>query len=136
MSLMMSKLTGNRRIWPMAAIVALFTLSLAAAAPLATASSQIESSLSGTAASQACFQDINHLVAQQTALSSDIASQLLQVAETSSQYQALDQAGGTVSLVSGSPAMEYHTTPGCAGITVEAYTFSFISDGNELSIAV
>ena len=132
----MSKLTCESRTWSMAAILALFTLSLAAAAPLATASSQIGSSPPGTAASQACFQNINHMVAQQSGLSPDTASQLLHVAETSSQYQALDQAGGTVSLVSGSPAMEYHTTPGCAGITVEAYTFSFISDGNELSIAV
>jgi hypothetical protein len=132
----MNEFAGNRQIWPMAAVLTLFTLSLAAAAPIAMASGQIGSSLSGTSDSQVCFQDINHILAQQTALSADTTSQLLQVAETSSQYQTLEQVGGTVSVVSGGPAMEYRTTPGCAGITVEAYTFSFISDGKELSIAV
>jgi len=132
---MMSKLTRNRRIWPLAAILALFLLSLASAAPLVTASSPTGLSLPRTTDSQTCFQNINDAVAQQNALSPETDTQLLQTAESSSQYQAFSQTGN-VSVVSTIPAMEYRTTSACAGITVEAYTFSFISEGKELSIAV
>jgi hypothetical protein len=131
----MSKLAWTSRIWPVAAILALLTLSLAAAAAL-TSSSPAALSLPPTTDSETCFQNINSALAQQTELKPDVASRLLQVAETSSQHQAFAQAGETVSLVSASPAMEYGTAPGCAGITIEAYTFSFVSGGKELSIGV
>jgi hypothetical protein len=120
----------------MAAILALFTLSLAVAAPLVTASSPTVFSLTPTTDSRSCFQNINRALAQQTALSPDAMAQLLQIAEASSQYQAFAQPGISVPPVSTSPAMEYGTTQGCAGILVEAYTFSFVSEGKELSIAV
>ncbi len=110
-------------------------LSLVAAAALA-APSPTALSLTPASDSQTCFQNINGALAQQTALSPGTATQLLKVAETSSQYQAFAQAGETVSLVSASPAIEYGMATGCAGITVEAYTFSFISGGKELSIGV
>jgi Peptidase A4 family len=133
---MMSKLICESRTWPLAAILALFTLSLAAAAPLAVASSPTGFSLTPTTDSQTCFQNVNGAIAQQAALSPDTAAQLLQVAESSSQYQAFAQAGETISLVSPSPAMQYSTTSECAGVIIDAYTFSFVSGAKELSVAV
>lgn len=124
----MGKLACKSRIWPVAAILALLTLSLATAAALVS-SSPAALSLPPTTDSKTCFQNINSALAQQTELNPDVATRLLQVAETSSQHQAFAQAGETVSLVSASPAMEYGTAPGCAGITIEAYTFSFVSGG-------
>jgi len=119
----------------LAAILALLMPSLVAAAALA-APSPTASSLIPVSDSKTCFQNINAALAQQTALSPGMAAQLLKVAETSSQYQAFAQAGETISLVSTSPAMEYSTTPGCAGMTIDAYAFSFVFGGKELSIAV
>jgi hypothetical protein len=131
----MSKLECKVRIWPLAAILVLLTLSLVAAAALA-APSPTALYLSPASDSQTCFQNINSALALETELNPDVATRLLQVAETSSQYRAFARAGETVSLVSASPAMEYGTAPGCTGITIEAYTFSFVSGGKELSIGV
>jgi hypothetical protein len=131
----MSKLARRGRIWPLTAILALLMLSLGAEATLA-APSPTSSSLTPASDSNTCFQNVNSALALETELNPDEATRLLQVTETSRQYQAFAQAEETVSLVSASPAMEYRTAPGCAGITVEAYTFSFVSGGKELSVGV
>lgn len=94
-------------------------------------------SLPQTSDVASCFQNINRAIAQLPPISSDRVTQLIKVAESSAQYETFAGAtGGLPSLVGSTPTLEYHTLPGCAGITIEAYTFSFISGGKELSIGV
>lgn len=103
--------------------------------PLITAPSQTSIPLPSSSDSGACFQNINGAMARQT-LSSDQAAHLLNVAENSKQYRTFAQAEGDVSPVSGGPAIVYHTAAGCAGIVIQAYDFSFVSGGKELTIGV
>jgi hypothetical protein len=87
-----------------------------------------------TSDSGTCFQNINRAGAQQTLSTADEA-RMLQAAESSSQYQSFAQ-GASIPPVAGSPAMQYRTAAECSGIVVVAYTFSFVSGGKELSVAV
>jgi hypothetical protein len=90
-----------------------------------------------TSDSATCFHNINRAIAQHSPIGASTLAQLLNVAESSAKYESFAQASGaTPSLVSTDPAMEYDASAGCAGINVQAYTFSFVSGGNELSIAV
>jgi len=93
--------------------------------------------LPSTSDSQTCFTNINIALSNLAPLSSDTENQLLQVAEDSSQYQTLaSTAATTISPVAGGPATEYQTAPDCAGMSIDAYSFSFVSGGKELSVAV
>jgi|GEM_PF-6004696 len=124
------------RITTLSAILVLIAFAATQALPVATASGSATVSLSPTSDAQTCFLNINRGLAQLPVLSPEAKTLLLQVAESSSQYIAFAEAGGPISVVSPGPAIEYRTSPECAGITVEAYTFSFVSGLREISIAV
>jgi hypothetical protein len=124
----------KEKIGILAVTLALLLFGAARLEPL-IATSPTEIPLPSTSDSGACFRNINEAIPQQQGLSPAEEARLLQVAESSSQYQAFTH-GAKIPPVSGTPAMEYSTTSGCSGIVVKAYTFSFVSGGQELSIGV
>jgi hypothetical protein len=87
-----------------------------------------------TSDSGTCFQNINR-AGTQPALSASVEAMMLQAAESSSQYRSFAH-GANIPPVAGSPAMQYRTAAGCSGIIVMSYTFSFVSAGKVLSVAV
>src|SRR5438128_1219985 len=118
------------------AILAMLSLALTQLGPLTVASSSTGLPLPPTSDEQLCFSNVNMALGQLPALSPGTRTQFLQVAESSSEYEAFAGAGGAVSLVSTLPAMESRISPECSGVIIEAYSFSFVSGGKELSIAV
>ena len=118
------------------AILVTLSLALMQLAPLTAASNSTGLPLQPTSDEQVCFSNVNLSLGQLPALSPATRTRFLQVAESSSQYKAFARAGGGVSLVSTLPAMESRISPDCSGVIIEAYTFSFVSGGKELSIAV
>lgn len=124
----------TKKVGMVTASLALLLFVVAQIVPLVTAS-QTEISPPPASDSGACFQSINRSITQLQPLSSYEAAQLLQAAENSSQYREFAH-GGKIPPVSGPPAIVYHTSPNCAGIVIQAYDFSFVSGGKELTIAV
>ena len=127
---------GDRPASSSFAILVMLSLALTQLAPLTAASNSTGLPLPPTSDEQVCFSNVNMALGQLPALSPATRTRFLQVAESSSQYKAFARAGGAVSLVSTLPAMESRISPDCSGVIIEAYTFSFVSGGKELSIAV
>lgn len=92
--------------------------------------------LSATSDPQACLSSVDAALSQMAPLSSQGRDQLLQVAEGTSAFQDFEATNGPPLLVPGGPAIEYHTSPNCSGVSVEAFTFNFVASGRQIAIAV
>lgn len=94
----------------------------------------------GSSGASACVRYIDSVLQHKAPLSPAQANSMIQTAESSSAYEALEASGQTVSLAVPSPvedyAIQYSTSNDCSTITITGYSFNFIAGNLQIAILV